>query len=169
MTVRANLSAPQARKPTPGARISAKDIGQIRSAAHLLMMQRTLRSAVNRSWSEVMLHAVAEIFPDYLECLRVWRSTTLGSEIVYVARPARLRSELSRDGVTYVYTDAQTRTASKAGETDELQLVTTGYLVGDLIEVTVSRGATGIPQVDEQRGRPIDTNVDGRAWATVPA
>ena len=159
------------RRITSGQAIRARDQEDKRVAVLAFIQQTSnaLLVARPRPWAEAMVHEIVAIQGDYLECRRVWRGTDRGIEPVYVARPARLRtSETSRDGVTYVYTDNQTRTASKSGETDETQIVTPGYLVGDFIEVTVSRGVTGVTIVDEQRGRPIDNNVDGRAWAAVP-
>lgn len=144
---------------------------QDKRAALIQSFQRARNSLFVRRaqpWAHSMLHEITAIQDDYLECVRIWRGGTQGSATVYVAKPERLRNELSRDGVTYVYSNPQARTASKAGETDENQFVTPIYLVGDFIEVEVSRGVTGIMEVDQQRGRPIDKNVDGRAWAAEP-
>ena len=150
--------------------VRSQDWNQIR--ASIQSLQDTYRVTIlarQRSWAETMEHEIVSIQGDYLTCKRVWRGSTLGSDDVLVAKPRLLRQSVTaRDGVTYVYTDSQTRTASKSGETDELQRVTPKYLVGDRIEVTIVRGLTLITQVDEQRGRPIDKNVDGRAWAAEP-
>ena len=153
-----------------GQEIRARDQQEKRDAL-IQAFQRARNSLfVQRAqpWAHSMLHEITAIQDDYLECVRIWRGGTQGAATVFVAKPKRLRNELSRDGVTYVYADFQTRTASKSGETDETQRVTPVYLVGDFIEVEVSRGLTGITEVDEQRGHPIDKNVDGRAWAAEP-
>lgn len=129
----------------------------------------------SRPWAESMVHQIAEVHGDYLTCRRVWRKDgmgedTLGVEDVFVARPRLIRRSLTtRDGVTFVYTDDQTLTASKPGETDETWLVTPKYIVGDRIEVEIIRGLTGVAEVDAQRGRPVDKNLDGRAWAALPS
>ena len=169
-TVRGGFYLESARPAQRGSPIRSQDAEATRKALRAITTSVKLQAAQTRSWAELMLHSVTVINDDYLECVRVWRGSTLGTDVVFVARPKRLRgSETARDGVTYVLTDPQTRTASKAGETDETQRVTPDYLVGDLIEVTISRGLTGVAQVDAQRGRPVDANVDGRAWAAEPA
>ena len=130
----------------------------------------------SRPWADAMLHEIQVVENDYLTCFRVWRPDGLGgfdvgTNAVSVAKPELLRSTVTaRDGVTYVYsgTDAQLRTASKAGEDDEDHEVTPFYLVGDLIEVRVLRHKTGVSTVDAQRAVLIDTNADGRQWAKVP-
>lgn len=153
-----------------GQAISARNTDQYRRAIESINAARlSIRTSAQRPWSESMVHVILGVFGDYIACARLWRNSAVGDATVNVARPKLLRaSETDRDGVTYVYTDPQTRTASKAGETDELQIVTPNYLVGDFLEVHVIRGKTGIPEVDAQRGSPIDANVDGRAWAAVP-
>jgi len=157
MTIRGAFIAPKARSVSRGSPIRAEDAEATRKALRAIASQIKLNARQTRSWSEMMLHSITAIFNDYLVCKRVWRSGTLGAQDVFVARPERLRaSEVARGTVTYVAVDPQTRTASKAGETDETQRVTPDYLVGDLIEVTISRGLTGITEVDEQRGRPMD-------------
>lgn len=155
---------------TAGDPVSASTFNAARASIRNLLdeYRRQLPTPV-RPWSETMEHQITGIQGDYLECVRVWRGETLGSEQVNVAKPRLLRQSVTaRDGVTYVYTDSQTRTASKSGETDELQRVTPTYLVGDRIEVEIVRGLTLITEVDEQRGRPVDKNLDGRSWAAEP-
>ncbi len=167
MTIKTRTPSPRA--VGRGDPIRASDAEAVRRAVREFSTALKLKAAQTRSWSELMLHRVDVIHDDYLECVRIWRGVDVGTETVYVARPERMRAtEVSRDGVTYVKVDSQTRTASKAGETDETQRVTPAYLVGDLIEVTISRGLTGIAVVDQQRGRPIDVNADGRAYASDP-
>lgn len=132
-------------------------------------LQNKLITANVRPWAEQMLHKIKVIQGDYLECVRVWRGGTEGAETVYVARPRTLRQSVTlRDGVSYVYADSQTRTASKSGEADETQRVTPSYLVDDIIEAVFARSLTAVPLVDEQRRALVDANVDGRAWAAEP-
>ena len=169
MSVRSSRGTSTGRRVRRGDPIRAKDNRDLSTALRTVQeLDWAVKTAKPRPWAEMMLHSVVTIQDDYLECVRLWRGVTLGSQTVFVAKPDRLRNEASRDGVSYIYANTQERTASKAGETDETQIVTPNYLVGDLIRVTISRGDTGIAQVDQQRGRPIDANVDGRAWATIP-
>lgn len=164
--------SPRPRIVRPGDPILADDAGRVRDALRGLQNIRfRIATARRRSWAESMLHEITEVQADYLVCRRIWRAGALGTMDVFVAKPKLLRGSVTaRDGVTYVYSgpDAQQRTASKSGEADEVQKVTTPYLVGDVLEVQVVRGVTNIPEVDGQRGRPIDQNVDGRAWAVDP-
>lgn len=164
---------PSSRKVRKGERLSARDTNLSRDGMRVLQEARNALFQLRpRPWSEMQLYEIVSIQGDYLQCIRVYNRSgliTKGTVDVFIAKPARLRqSETSRDGVTYVYTDSQTRTASKAGETDETQRVTPGYLVGDYIEATTHRGPSGVAEVDSQRGAPIDSNVDGRAWAAEP-
>ena len=136
----------------------------LQSARNFLFVNRP------RPWAEYMIHQITGIQGDYLETVRVWRDDTLGSETVLVAKPRMLRSDfVSWNGISYVYsgTDAQLRTATRAADTED-QEVTPFYVVGDRIQVRVLRGISGVAAVDGQRGSPVDSNVDGRAFAKVP-
>ena len=124
MTVRRNVRVDLPRLIQRGDPIRASDAQAVKAALSTLSNSVKLQAAVNRPWAEMMLAQIIDIQPNDLGCVRVWRGNTIGTQAIFVARPARLRSEASRDGVTYTYTDAQTRTASKAGETDEVQKVT---------------------------------------------
>ena len=64
-------------------------------------------------------------------------------------------SELARDSVTYVYTDFNTRTASKSGETDETHKLTPSLNVGDTF-LAVSA-----------QGKWYAVDLGGRQWAAV--
>lgn len=164
---------PSSRKVRKGERLSARDTNLSRDGMRVLQEARNaLLQLRPRPWSEMQVYEIVSIQGDYLQCVRIYNRSGVinkGTVDVFIAKPARLRqSETSRNGVTYVYTDSQTRTASKSGEDNEVQRVTPDYLVGDWIEATTQRGITGIAEVDEQRGAPIDSNVDGRAWAAEP-
>lgn len=109
---------------------------------------------------------IKNIQGDYLVCVR-WDGVTEGTESISVSRPMLLRtSTLSHNGVTFVYTDNVTRTASKTGETDETQVIVPAYVIGDQIFGTKNVfGGTGAISSD---GSPIvwhDMNMDARAWA----
>ena len=159
------------RSVAPGDPVSASNTNATRVALDAVREARNfLFTNRPRPWSESMVHQITAINGDYLECVRVWARNPeiLGTKTVFVARPARLRrSETARGGVTYTYADDQNRTADNGSETEQ-QRVTTDYLVGDRIEVRVIRGKIGITEVDNQRGSPVDANVDGRVWAKVP-
>lgn len=63
-------------------------------------------------------------------------------------------TESSRDGVSYVYTDINNRTADGT----ETQKMTPLYIINDYVYV-----ATVVAE-----GAYVDLNVDGRQWARVP-
>ena len=63
-------------------------------------------------------------------------------------------NESNREGVTYVYTNINNRTADGT----EQQRLTPTYVVGDLIMVASFTEGTGY----------IDINIDGRQWAKLP-
>ncbi len=103
---------------------------------------------------------------EYLVCVE-WNGATEGTQQFNVARPFLLRtSNLAHNGVTFVYTDNVTRTASKVGEDDETQVIVPAYVVDDEIValkgITRGTGAIGT-------GNTIvvwqDLNIDARAWA----
>ncbi len=109
---------------------------------------------------------IKNIQGDYLVCVR-WDGVTESDESTSVARPMLLRTSiLSHNGVTFVYTDYVTRTASKTGETDETQVIVPAYAIGDQIFGTKNIfGGTGTVSAS---GEPVvwnDMNMDARAWA----
>lgn len=158
------------RTAAPGDAITAREWNRIRTQIDVLRGGSPVAvSAAPRPWSMSMRHIIVAVEDNYLSCARMWRGSDLGTNFVLVAKPELLReSVVLRDGVSYVYITSQHRTASKSGETDEDQYVTPTYLVGDIIEVEVLRAITGVTEVDQQRGRPVDKNLDGRQWATLP-
>lgn len=85
----------------------------------------------------------------------------------YVAMPPLFRAT-THDGVTYAYTDGNTRTASKDGETDETHVLTPRYVAGDMLTaaapVEFGSGLVGVPQTEDAVAL-IDLNLDGRQWA----
>ena len=101
-----------------------------------------------------------------------WDGETAGS-IIYVAKPYLLRQTPfdgeTRNSISYVYTDANTRTASKAGESDITEVITTSYQIGDII-YAMSPIAGGLAVTITIDGLPVnptwlDINVDGRVWS----
>lgn len=155
--------------PTPARR---GDVGTVRGAdmarqaiSVLQNWDRAIKTSRPRPWAEAMFHVVAAVDFEYLICKRLWRGATLGTENVYIARPRLLRCIAETlDGVTYTPINANSRTASNGSDPDETQTVTYPYLAGDVIEATPGRGNTGVTIVDQQRGRLIDMNIDGRMW-----
>ena len=117
-------------------------------------------------------------YDDYLKCYALGREDKYGDtdedtenweRIVYVAKPYILRrspfDNKTVDSVSYVYTNAYTRTASKAGETDETQLITPSYVENEIILAV--RIETNIITDDSEDAKPVDW-MDlgiGRAWA----
>lgn len=85
----------------------------------------------------------------------------------YASMPSLSRITL-HDTVTYVYTDGNTRTASKSGETDETHVLTPRYVVADMIMVAspiqFGSGLMDIPTTGDAV-EWIDLNIDGRQWA----
>lgn len=97
------------------------------------------------------------------------------SPTIYVARPYLLGKLEGWNGITYSYTDseAQQRTASKAGETDEDQEITPPYVVDDRIYI-IGRVHNSNQVYTDSDGSEhycayVDLNVDGRQWAVVSA
>ena len=103
---------------------------------------------------------------EYLVCV-AWDGATEGTEQITVGRPYLLRTaNLAHNGVTFVYTNDVTRTASKVGETDETQVIVPAYAVDD--EITAIKGierGTGVIGPGSSRVVWQDLNIDARAWA----
>lgn len=91
--------------------------------------------------------------PATLTCALPGQQLNPSAQQYTVALPLTF-TETSRDGVSYVYTDINNRTA----DATEVQKMTPIYLVQDLILV-MQLGHTGVM---------YDLNVDGRQWARVP-
>jgi hypothetical protein len=97
---------------------------------------------------------------DYLICV------DSSDQEVYVAKPFTLR-RTPYDGVTwgdvsYVYSAANTRVASAAGETDETQKITPSYEADETI-VAVAHDTGVLTSFGEIAWE--DLNTAGRAWA----
>lgn len=113
--------------------------------------------------SPIAQFVVKSVSGDFLVC-RPLSGTSSGSSDVYVARPYLLRRTIwsgqTRNGVTYTFTDDQTRSATTGG-TAITEKVTPSYQANDVIYGAASPaggiGSTGIMW--------LDINADGRSWA----
>lgn len=106
---------------------------------------------------------------DFINC-HSWDGTTEGTTIVKVAKPTKLRSSIATEtidgqAVAYSLYDNvnQTRVAT-AGTNTETQVIVPRYLVGDVIYAMSVKTFTTDTTV-----KAMDMNIDGRAWASVPA
>ena len=108
---------------------------------------------------------IVNIDDDVLECVRT--NVHGGSSIVYVAKSHLLRRTPfdgnTRNGISYVYSDPQTRVATNASTMQtETEVIVPSYQPDDLISAQTGMiGGTGITGVKWQ-----DVNYDGRAWAS---
>ena len=105
---------------------------------------------------------------DYIDC-DLWNGSAFdATNNVRVARPVELRRPASDTiytvGVTYTYSDANTRTASAGGYDTENHKIVLPYEIGREILVVDTGEATGVTAATY-----IDLNISGRTWASVPA
>jgi hypothetical protein len=111
----------------------------------------------------VQQFVISGISGDYLVC-HTLSGTSSGSGTIYVARPYLLRRSIwsgqTRNGITYTYTDNQTRSATTGG-TAITEKVTPSYQAADVI-LAVGRiyGTSNVGALDFE-----DLNTDGRSWA----
>jgi hypothetical protein len=111
---------------------------------------------------------------DYLVCLP-WDGTTSTTTIngvviqerFLVARPHLLQTKLlSHNGITFVYTADQTRTASDGVNPDETQVIVPAYAEEDeIVAMRNLTGGTGVVSAGGQEVEWFDLNTDARAWA----
>jgi len=96
-----------------------------------------------------------------------WNGSTEGTEQISIARPILLRTiTTSHNDVTFVYSDNVTRTASKSGEDDEIQVIVPAYVVDD--EIIAIKGIVRGTGAFTSSSTTIvwqDLNIDARAWA----
>lgn len=116
----------------------------------------------------ILQFRIVTVQDDHLVC-NTWDGTAAGSGAVLIAKPYLLRRTpfhgKTRDGITYSYAAAQSRTAT-LGADSENQVVVPNYVAGDVIYAAdvASKGGAGVA-VDGRTVRLLDMNVDGRAWA----
>lgn len=114
---------------------------------------------------------ITAIYDDYLVCnpfTDPLADVPDTSQSVPVARPEALRASLaSENGLTFTYTDEQSRTADD-GSTTEAQVVVPTYYVDAIIYAMKSiTGGTGLrlDNAEQTIVEWIDMNISGRAWA----
>lgn len=109
-------------------------------------------------------YKIVSVGNDVLLC-HTWDGTTEGADSIIIAKPYLLRRTpfhgQTRNGVTYSYTNAYTRTASKSGEDNITEIITTSYQAGDIIRAIP--GPTDVTYEDEVVMLE-DANNDGRDW-----
>jgi len=110
---------------------------------------------------------IVSIGNDYLVCCAFDGVTPVTDSLFFVSKPPELRrSRESWNGLTYVYEDSQTRTATNADEEEEEQVIVPAYVEGDTIfAVTNIVSGTGVLDQDGVDYGYLDMNVAGRAWA----
>lgn len=115
---------------------------------------------------------IVSVEGDYLVCV-TFNGVTAGTTNINVAKPLELRTSFTEaNGVTYVYTDSSTRTASVSGEDDETQVIIPAYVVDGQIWAVKNpgggTGAVGPATTAAPSGRPLvwmDLNMGARAFA----
>ena len=82
----------------------------------------------------VEIKALAAIIenPVYIDCVLPGESANVDA-VVYRLNLPQIYTETSRVGVSYLYTDLNTRTATSAGQTDETQFLTPPLTVGEIV------------------------------------
>lgn len=106
---------------------------------------------------------------DYLVCLPLnVGAADRAANYVAVAKPPLLRRTpydgATRNGISYTYTGANTRTADDGSSTED-QIITDDYVAGDEIHAYQVLGGTGVTDADGYRVIWADNNADGRFWA----
>ncbi len=120
---------------------------------------------------EVQQLQIETIYGDYLICNPYDGVTADLNSHIAVARPGLLStSQTSRNGLTFVYSDDQSRIATKTSDSStESQVVVPSYVVGDIIFAVrnIIGGTSTLYGLDSDPVEWQDTNVDARAWAKV--
>jgi len=141
-------------------------LNQLNSGISPIQQARSTGKTVNISVGRFVITSIAN---DYLVC-REFDGTAQGTSDVYISRPYLLRASMeSRNGVSYTYSNSQTREATDGVDT-ETQEVTPDYVVDD--EIYAIRGIVrGSGVSSEPAGNRkiewLDLNIDARAWAAI--
>ncbi len=114
---------------------------------------------------------IVEIEDDYLKCQTYDEVTEDATVTLYVAKPWMLRRDPfdgetivfpNGQSITYTYVDDRERDADD-GSTNETQVMTPGYYVGEVIDVFRKR--TNVIDENDDHCRWQDRNTCGRFWA----
>jgi len=163
----------------PGDDIKARDWNHVgdhinRQNTGVRMPRQLPNVADNASEALFARFRIKTIEGNFLICVK-WNGFVEGipgdqtavPENILVARPFLLRTiTTEHNGVTFVYSDNVTRTASAAGETDETQVIVPAYVVDD--EIIAFKGVVRGNGAIGPANNPIlwqDLNIDARAWA----
>jgi len=123
-------------------------------------------NTAGRSWKAAEASAMFKIVSlgtDVALC-HTWDGETEGTESIPIALPYMLRRTpfdgQTRNGVSYSYTNAYTRTASVSGEDDITEHITPSYQAGDVVDAIAAK--TGVTY----GGNAVTLKIigDGRAW-----
>ncbi len=105
---------------------------------------------------------IKQVARDYLSCV-TWDGTTEGDEVLFVAKPFKLRHILQNyDTITALVTVSPVVIQVSVGPVTEVWQVTLNYEYHDeILAVSGIVGGTGVPAAPDW----ADLNTDGRAWA----
>lgn len=140
----------------PGAQILWEDTGGTTPHLALVRMPAVLDQSVIRM-------RVSSVQGDNLVCQR-WTGSAWSITTENVAKPYLLRTSITaRNGITYTYANAFTRTATQ-GASSETQVIVPSFFTGadELFAAPVNY--TGVIVASKEL-KLIDINADGRAWA----
>lgn len=128
--------------------------------------RRYARAFGKGSAAQVRLCTIISLADDYMICA-IARGESEGTQF-YVAKPPNLRQSFtSHDGLTFSYTDSNTREADDGNDTEDQELVPP-YTVGDEIAV-IGPVNTGVVIGTDSEATWLDLNVWGRMWGVTPA
>ena len=143
MTVRGNVPRlmPRFERGEP---TSARKMGELSDAVDRLTLgtDNLQPDALPYNWLQVVQGIITGNIDDDVLVVREYRkfpNTTeyIGTTPILVAKPWLLRRSpfdgLTRDGITYTYTDSQTRSANDGAGTILTEHVTPAYLLDDII------------------------------------
>ncbi len=106
---------------------------------------------------------VTSVQGDYLVCQR-WTGSAWSATNENVVKPYLLRtSGTSRNGITYVYSNGFTRTATQGASNETQVIVPSYYTSGDEV-FAAPVNYTGVVVATNEL-KLVDINADGRAWA----
>jgi len=110
---------------------------------------------------------IASVAGNYLVCNPyAVDGTVITSQSINIARPYELQTSLAAwNGLTFSYTDNQSRSATD-GTNTEPQVIVPAYVVGDQIMAEcMPHGGTGVTDSSGKKVNWMDSNRGGRAWA----